>query len=361
MSKQVDAGISNQLPATLTVCLLLLLSSSIALAQKPKKTPSAKPQGVELLKAQARALKELATSPLAVQFLDAVDSLPRIKTRTLYRNRGKREWYSPAGAKALKESDRKALEKFSANENFYYQAHSGSPLTYVRVIDLAARAGFTGFENKRVMDFGCGSVGQLRLMASLGADVVGVDPSPMLKALYHAKMDQGEVLPAKSVASAHPLANKGRVTLVNPRWPPDKKARELVGGQFDLIISKNTLKYGYIHPERKVDPAKLVHLGVSDAEFVSAVYQALKPGGFVVIYNLAPAPAPDDQPYLPWADGRCPFARAILEQAGFEIIAIDGVDHAFARSMFKKIGYPTQKPDGSDNLFALFTIVRRPP
>ena len=40
-----------------------------------------------------------------------------------------------------------------------------------------------------------------------------------------------------------------------------------VGGDYDLIISKNTLKKGYVHPERPVEPRRLLNLGVDDADF----------------------------------------------------------------------------------------------
>ena len=81
--------------------------------------------------------------------------------------------------------------------------------------------------------------------------------------------------------------------------------------RYDLVLSKNTLKRGYIHPERPTEDRKLIKLGVDDRAFVQAVYDMLEPGGLFLIYNLCPAQAPPDQPYIPWADGRCPFDRRL--------------------------------------------------
>ena len=61
------------------------------------------------------------------------------------------------------------------------------------------------------------------------------------------------------------------------------------GGSYDLFLSKNTLKRGYIQPEKKVDRRLLVDLGADDPAFLKAVAKALKPGGWLVIDNLSPA------------------------------------------------------------------------
>ena len=51
--------------------------------------------------------------------------------------------------------------------------------------------------------------------------------------------------------------------LVHGRFPADPKVVAAVGGGYDLFLSKNTLKRGYIHPAEKVDPRLLVDLGVT--------------------------------------------------------------------------------------------------
>src|SRR5258708_25739380 len=151
------------------------------------------------------------------------------------------------------------------------------------------------------------------MLASLGGDATGVDVDPILEALYSAPADQGEVRGAQAT---------GRVRLVTGQWPATAAIAGDVGGDYDLFLSKNTLKNGYLHPAQTVDPRMLVHLGVPDSAFVRAVYAALKPGGRAMIYNLCPAPAPTDKPYIPWADGRCPFPRDAWERAGLRVVRV---------------------------------------
>ena len=131
-----------------------------------------------------------------------------------------------------------------------------------------------------------------------------------------------------------------------------------VEGNFHLFVSKNTLKRGYIHPARPVDPGRLVHLGVSDEVFVTSVYRLLKPGGLFLIYNLHPAQAADDQPYLPWADGRSPFARDLCERLGFEVLTFDKDDSQAARHMGRLLGWQDQM-DLQHDLFATYTLLQR--
>jgi SAM-dependent methyltransferase len=217
-----------------------------------------------------------------------------------------------------------------------------------------AAAAWDGFEGKRVLDFGYGTVGQLRLMASLGADAVGTEVQPVFRALYSEPGDQGAIKGRSG--------SDGKVTLVHGQWPAGEGVGEAVGGGFDLFTSKNTLKRGYIHPEREADPRTLVHLGVNDEAFVRAMFDVLKPGGYAIIYNLSPAPAPPDKPYIPWADGRCPFDRALLERIGFEVIAYDVDDCPAAYDYWFALGYEDGKSreELARELFAHYTMLRRP-
>jgi hypothetical protein len=137
-----------------------------------------------------------------------------------------------------------------------------------------------------------------------------------------------------------------------------------VGGEYDIVISKNTLKRGYVRPQRAADPRMLIDVGVEPAEFVRQVHRALRPGGFFVVYNLSGRQAADDKPYIPAADGALPFTRAELEAAGFEAIALDVNDDAFARAMGRALGWD-RRADGSVNpefdqsLFAVYSFMRR--
>ena len=198
-------------------------------------------------------------------------------------------------------------------------------------------------------------IGQLRLMALLGADAVGIDVDPLLRALYADPGDQGPV-------AADAKGTGGRVDLAIGSWPGDPATRERVGGGYGIIISKNTLKNGYIHPAQPVDPRMLVHLGVSDSAFVSALHAALAPGGRVLIYNLCPAPAPPGKPYIPWADGRCPFPPAMWERAGFRVVAFDRDDSEAARAMGHALGWDAgaSPMDLQKDLFATWSLFEKP-
>ena len=188
--------------------------------------------------------------------------------------------------------------------------------------------------------------------------MVGVEVDPLLRALYSGPADQGAI--ARS-AQAAGRGKPGRLLLVDGRWPADAAARASAGGGFDLVISKNTLKRGYIHPEREVNPRMLVHLGVDDSTYVAALASVVKPGGWVLIYNLSPALSKPDQPYLPWSDGRCPFARELLERAGFEVVLYDFDDGEAARAQGHALGWDAgPKPmDLANDLFAHATLLRK--
>ena len=154
----------------------------------------------------------------------------------------------------------------------------------------------------------------------------------------------------------------GSVTLVHGRYPAEAKAVAAVGTGYDLFISKNTLKNGYIHPAEPVDPRRLVHLGVDDTTFVRTLYRIVKPGGRALIYNLCPAPAPPGKPYIPWADGRSPVLQGAVEVRGFRVVDFDRDDSRAAREMAHALGWD-QGPNPMDlekDLFGIYTLVERP-
>ncbi len=284
------------------------------------------PSRVEQLQEEARALAPLVRTPLARDFLGVVPRLPRVAERTVYRDSARTRAWSAREAEALPDSVRARLVPRTLDEKFYYDTRYGTPLAYVRALELLGQHGVTSVKAKRVADFGCGMLGQLRLLAELGAHTVGIDVDPMLPALYSEPGDQGEV-------------GSGSVRLATGQWPAEDRVVAQVGTSLDLFLSKNTLKNGYIHPAEKVDARMLVHLGVSDSAYVAALSRSVKPGGHVLIYNLCPAPAAPGKPYIPWADGRCPFARAAWEQAGFRVLEFDRDDSEAARAMAHALGW----------------------
>lgn len=323
--------------------------------------------GVDKIAAEASAVAPLVTSAVAREFCAQAAKLPRVEgARKLYMGPG-RKWYGEEAAAAMTEEERGKLRPVEIDEYRYYTTFYGSPLAFARALEVAATAGgeggaaLTTLEGKRVLDFGYGAVGHLRMMAQMGAEVTGVEVDEALTLIYddvgtRVKVDGGG-------------GKDGSVRLVHGRWPAEEGAREAVAegakvgggeGGYDLIVSKNTLKNGYLNPEHPVDKRMLVDLGVSHEAFVKALHDALRPGGVVVIYNLSPKQNQDPAKYIPWADGRCPFPRGMLEGAGFEVLALDRNDDAAAREIGRALGWDQQGMDLEDGLFGHATVLRRP-
>ena len=364
----------------LLLCLTVLLLAGCATQSRPSATVRSEPGVVKTsapepevsatrrrLMNEAALLQPLAQSDLTRSFLAATSALPQIAPRKAYVNEVTREYFSPAARAALPEARRTQLSEVKLDEFRYYYTKYGSPLAYVRALDFAVDQNFSDLAGKRILDFGYGSIGHLRLMASLGAQVIGVDPDSYLAALYADAADQGAV-PLASVASRSRWGrgSPGSITLAQGFWPKDQRIVEKVGGGVDLILSKNTLKRGYLKPERKVDDKRqLIDLGVSDQVFLTAIFNTLAPGGKLVIYNLHPKPAGLKEKYKPMADGRSPFSREQYEKAGLKVMAFDIIDHDAARKMGRLLKWDQNEKgetveDLDTSLFALVTVVMRP-
>ncbi len=276
------------------------------------------------LASDIESVESVVSNTWVVEWLSQVRRLPPVESRTeLVNNR-----------------------EVVIDEAMFYFARYGSPLSYARALDLASSAGFEGKPGSRVFDFGYGSIGHLRMLALSGHTVTGVDVAPFLQAMYR---------------DASGKLDSGTVSVLHGRFPKDQDLVERVGDQYDLVMSKNVLKRGYIHPAREVsDPRMTIDLGVEDDVFLAKIASMLKPGGVFVIYNFCPAKAADDQPYIPWADGESPFSRDAFQNAGFEVIHFDVNDDAEARRMGSALGW--DGPGGMNleaDLFAWYTVVRK--
>ncbi|MBL8523004.1 MAG: hypothetical protein JNN20_04890 [Betaproteobacteria bacterium] len=363
---------NRRIAAKLLSLALMLWLAGCATAPPPRETraPEAPPPApskpepaatptLQKLVDEAAALQSMAQSSLAKRFLDATRSLPAIAPRTAYINEVTREYYSPAARKALPAAAQAKLAEVTFDESRYYYTKYGSPLAYVRALDLAAANGIKEVAGRQILDFGYGSIGHLKLLASMGAHVTGVDPDSYLTAMYAQPSDQGRVPSAGWFGAA------GSVTLAHGFWPKDQKMLEVVGQGYDLILSKNTLKKGYIKPDRKIDKRQQIDLGVSDEVFLKTAFNALVPGGKLVIYNLYPKPPDPKAAYNPQADARSPYTPEQYQKAGFVVLAYNQEDHAAARSMGRALKWDQNSKgetisDLETNLFAMYTIVGRP-
>jgi SAM-dependent methyltransferase len=332
----------------------LLLAVALAAAADS----AAPPDPIAKLRADAEALRPLVTTRLARDFLSATARMPRVAPRTVWRDSARTNAWSDAQAKALPDSERARLIPRALDESFYWNTRYGTPLAYARALELLARYGFGDVRGRRVLDFGCGTLGHLRLLASLGADAVGLDVDPLLPALYSQPGDQGEIHVENRGENRGDQAT-GRLRLVTGQWPASDAIVREVGGGYDLFLSKNTLKNGYLHPAEKVDPRMLVHLGVSDSAYLAQLARTVRPGGRVMIYNLCPAPAPPGKPYIPWADGYCPFPRKAWERAGFRVVVFDRDDTPAARRMGRALGWDQGGMNLEKDLFATWSLFER--
>lgn len=323
----------------------------------PPPAPAERPI-LDQLRDEAKALRPLCASPVAQRFLDATAALPDPGARVVWRTADRAKAYSQREYDVLSEAQRAGLTTRECTARFYYTTAFGSPLIYARPLQIAADHGFKP-EGAKVLDFGYGLIGHLRLLASLGADAHGVDVEPLFRALYASPDDTGEIKGFAPVGQ--PASPDGRLTIHHGRWPAHTSVTDKIGDGYDLLISKNVLKRSYIHPERPVDEKFLVRLGVDDETFIANMHRALKPGGLVLIYNISPAQNPPDKPYLPHADPRCPFAREVLKKAGFEVLKFDEDDSAACHEMWMALGYtePDQAAELKATLFAKYTLLKR--
>ena len=344
-----------RLRALLLLSLAVLPGCAVAPRPPPAPAPSAaSTPALDQLRSEARKLSAVTTSALARRFLDATVRLPHVSARTLYTDATRSRYLSAREAAALPPEQRATLTAVPVDEEAYYETNYGTPLSYARPLDVLAAHGVTLRPGAQVFDFGYGYVGHLRLLASLGFHATGVDVDPMLRALYSEPGDQGDV-PGDG--------SPGSIRLLDGHYPADAAVVHDVGPGYDLVVSKNVLKRGYIHPDRPADPKHLIDLRVPDDVVLRAFFAALAPGGAMLIYNVCPALTPPDKPFVPWSDGRSPFSREAWTAAGFEVVAFDQDDTAAMNTVAHLLGWgddPDDKWDIDHDLSVLYTLVKRP-
>lgn len=309
---------------------------------------------LDQIQTDAHKLESLVRSTFTKRFLAASLALEHVAPRKLFSDAAREHFWTEKQASALPIAERLKLREIVADEELYYNSRYGSPLSYARALDLLDESGVALGARTRLLDFGYGYVGHLRMLALLGLDVTGVDVDPMLPALYGEPGDQGEI---KNDGVT------GRLRLVDGSFPGDAATRTALGGGFDVILSKNVLKKGYIHPDRPIDARDRIDLGVSDELALKAFFDALAPGGVMLVYNIGPATTPKDKPLAAASDGRSPFTRDQWTAAGFQVVCFDQDDTKAIRDLGSALGWgddPDDKWDLDHDLAVLFTLVKKP-
>jgi hypothetical protein len=249
---------------------LILATIGLALNQPADSSQTATVHPLQSLIDDASALRDVYSSPGAQRMLDGVEELPICEPSPVYAAWRPNRGYTQSQYDALDDSQREGLRMLPIESVDYYSTFYGTPLVYARILDLVElhSPGFV-VEGARIMDLGYGQLGQLRLWAQMGADVVGVEIDPILTAIYDGCQAVGDV-------DDDPKTS-GSVALVEGAWPNDESCRKEVGGEFDLIISRNLLKRGYVKPAA-LNPAFPVPVGweMSDAEVVGHFYDRLR-------------------------------------------------------------------------------------
>lgn len=301
------------------------------------------------IRAEAEALRPLVTSDELGLFLDEVTNLQPIIPRSVYYRMGA----DPAAYRSdemdsVSDEEKGTLRSYDITTSNYYSTFYGSTLVYARPLDLVIEAGLGTFDDTKIVDMGYGAIMHLKLLGFCGADVTGIEIMPILRAMYSHEGDQGEVTGASG--------RTGSVRLVHGYWPAGDGIKEDVGDGYDLFISRNTLKRGYVNPQHPIADRQRVKLGVSDDAFLATLHETVAPGGFVVIYNIGLGEAGEGESYNPAADIANPWPQEAWEGAGFEIVAFDVNDDEMTRHIAKAL-----KQDlDLERLHGQYTIARRP-
>jgi hypothetical protein len=323
---------------------LAIVMTSCSNVASTNESVSVSPATMALQK-DAKAIATQMKQPAALEFLKAATTLAPQFTRIVYTNAKERRSISPAQFEALKPDERAAFQRVEHDESFYFSTYYGSPVAYARAIDVAGANGLTTLNGARILDIGFGAIGGPRMMAGAGARVSGVDVDSLLPALYRERADQGGVVGFDG--------RTGSLTLHDGVFAGNVTLTKLIGKDFNLIITKNTMKTGFMKPANGRPP--LVSFEANDEVLLDTIYDALAPGGLFVIYNITGAL----DPAKPSTDGRSPFTREQFSRANLNVLALDTNDDVATRAMGKALGWDKQMGDLEKNLFALYTVVQR--
>ena len=308
------------------------------------------------LAAEAERVSAIVTQTAVVEWLEKAKELPEVEGQTLFlgpRTEGgfDRAVYTPSEARKLTEEELEGFRTVTYGPGRYYATNYGSPIAYATALACAADAGMESFNYKRILDIGYGQLGQLEMLARCGAEVDGVEVDPVMYILYGSTRLTDRVV-AKD-------GTKGSVTLHMGEWFSDWNLRKEVGEGFDLILARNVLKHGYVQPEEPMANFDPIDVGGDPETGALRLFEALRPGGIVVVYNLGGGPwRLDDGSYNAPADVRDPFGIEAWEAAGFEVLHFQTNGSQLMREVGEALGWGTPEELSSYNV--LYTVVRRP-
>lgn len=323
--------------------LALTIGCSLALAPTGADDPLAS------LKSEARTLSAAYTSTLAQRMLAEVERLPVPEPRTIHATFRPNRVYTEDELDAMSESERAKVRTLEIEPEDHYSTFYGTPLVYARVLELASiHADLTTLDGIDILDLGYGQLGQLRLWAQMGADVTGIEVDPILSAIYEGSDLIGDL-------DGDPDTS-GSIRLLECSFPQDGSCAKDAGDGYELIVSRNLLKRGYVKPAT-LNPnfPPPVGWGMEDAEVLGAFYDALAPGGVLIIESLGPAPDPSK----PWSDISNPWEKDDWEAAGFEVIAYDEDESHFVREQGRALGWG-ERMNLDEDLFSVYSIYRKP-
>ncbi|MEZ6318586.1 MAG: hypothetical protein R3B49_07520 [Phycisphaerales bacterium] len=311
------------------------------------------------LSKDAEALRPMVRTKAAAEWLDRADDVTGsngrdLPERTIYVRGRPNRALTQAQYDALPEDERDGWRERPVTPETYLSTFYGSPIAYLPALDFAGEAMHATpddpeptFAGKKILDLGYGQIGQLEMLAACGAHAIGVDVDPILTLLYDDTLEPREV--------PNPDGPAGTVQVMQCLWPNDADCRERVGTGYDLILARNLLKRGYVKPTKPIGEYVPVAEGLSDEDACKQFYNALAPGGVLVIYSLGPAPDPE----VPWSDIANPWALSAWQAAGFEVVRHDEDVSTPARVMFAALGYG-DPDDLETSLFGVCSVYRKP-
>jgi len=308
----------------------------------PKRSVSGKAEHSEFVASAPLDLTDTAVkSPWVKSFLEIVAAHPKSTPCIAYIQtigNGTRSM-TEAQAMELPEEERSNMRTVNLDE---CAIRFDSPRIYARMLDLAAVGGLEDVEGKRVLDFGCCDILHLQSLARLGVDVVGTLAGYSMTAMCNNWEDVGELFGPDGQAGNLEVLRGGL-------YEPDKLAK-IKGDGFDLITVGNVLQNP--EPEDYFSPGRWLQAGLGrDKEaFVAALYELVRPGGLIIVYNAAVEPTPAENAVL----------RDLWERAGFEIQVFDQDDRGAAIGIGKELGWEAQAAPLEGTIRARYTVVQRP-